>query len=624
MRRPESALIPMGLFMVLAAGAAQAACGDHTIDPGEMCDPPGSTCGPDGAVCQTDCTCFSKGDCSLPPAIGTAQWVFPVGAGVVSTFGQGPWFGNDPRFNQGPALLRATRLTSQAVPNQCINFVVDRSPPYDTWNGVCSVGELQSVNPNINTATLEDFFVANLQHGGPQFAGYRNGSIEQCPTPYGWFYRVDSNGDGVYGDMEAVLLDGSRAPGTPTAISPNGVAITTETPTYVWTPADALAMYYWLTVGTASSQIVDRWYAAQDVCPPGATQCQATSPASLPAGAYGWSIQAWNPDGFSWYSTGASFSVATMTTTTTTTSTSIALTSTTTSPLGGAVTTTTVAHPENGGAATFWPPPGCDLKCQRRVCRSACPSRHHRQCSLECRRSMQRCKHSTGCSHMQLPACSGGPVVLNRRDQKCIDANEGGPATTTTITTTTQPSTSSTSTTLPMSVCPDSLPNSPGIEVTTCTRTRVETRTKDESVTCPTTGLVDPNAAEYDVYVTNDCGHDEAYCLAFQKKDGTFEGGLCEGVSSEPLHTGERNRFVASVCAAAVADYPSTGNGTGVINVHAAPYADISLGYVPTDPAVVARHLACLEWIGDFPCEDSHRPGTGNCLVATPDLPTVR
>lgn len=83
-----------------------------------------------------------------------------------------------------------------------------------------------------------------------------------------------------------------------------------------------------------------------------------------------------------------------------------------------------------------WYPPGCTLPCQRDTCKAKCPHRHRRQCVRDCTQSMKQCEHSPGCSQMQLPACSGGPVVLNGRDQKCLRANGMGTTTTTIVTAT--------------------------------------------------------------------------------------------------------------------------------------------------------------------------------------------
>ncbi len=124
-------------------------------------------------------------------------------------------------------------------------------------------------------------------------------------TSYNWWIQTwNSYGAGPWSTAKSFNV-AIALPGKATLTSPNG-AISTNKPTYTWTPVTGASWYY-LWVSGPSGPVIKTWYDAS-VC---TTSCSVTPDITLTNGtSYNWWIQTWNPGGTGPWSDAMSFNVA--------------------------------------------------------------------------------------------------------------------------------------------------------------------------------------------------------------------------------------------------------------------------------------------------------------------------
>ena len=98
------------------------------------------------------------------------------------------------------------------------------------------------------------------------------------------------------------------SPSAPQAISPTGSA--TASPTFTWTAPDNV-VYYYLLVDDATGNRVDQWLTpGQAGCLIGGATCTFAPAVVLEPGSARWRVLAWNPSGYSPFSSTFAFTVA--------------------------------------------------------------------------------------------------------------------------------------------------------------------------------------------------------------------------------------------------------------------------------------------------------------------------
>jgi hypothetical protein len=96
--------------------------------------------------------------------------------------------------------------------------------------------------------------------------------------------------------VPAALVDGS-VPAAPVLVSPSGT--TTSTPTFTWN-ASAAATYYYVQIYDSSGLRADPWVTPEAVgCSSGTETCTFSPGIALTSGAGSWQVLAWNPTGYS-------------------------------------------------------------------------------------------------------------------------------------------------------------------------------------------------------------------------------------------------------------------------------------------------------------------------------------
>jgi len=96
-------------------------------------------------------------------------------------------------------------------------------------------------------------------------------------------------------------------PSAPVLVSPNGAAGGSN-PLYRWNAAANTQLYY-VRVFDTSGQKVDRWLTpAQVGCAAGGV-CTLNAGTTLASGSGSWQVIAWNPSGYSQWSTTMTFTV---------------------------------------------------------------------------------------------------------------------------------------------------------------------------------------------------------------------------------------------------------------------------------------------------------------------------
>jgi hypothetical protein len=241
------------------------------------------------------------GTCSVSPGIvlkaGTASWKVLTWNGS----GYGPW--SDTR----DILIEIADASAPAPltvsPTGTINST---TVPY-RWTSVAgAVNYRLSIRNNGGAPTYLWFTPAAAGCG----AGGDCGVTPQITLTNGtaeWQVQAwTNNGYGAWSSLVAITVN-IAAPSTPVLVSPNGT-LATAAPQLRWNASDNATLYY-ARLFDSTGQRIDKWLSpAQVGCATGGV-CTLNAGVTLASGAGSWQVIAWNPAGYSEWSSPIAFTV---------------------------------------------------------------------------------------------------------------------------------------------------------------------------------------------------------------------------------------------------------------------------------------------------------------------------